>query len=192
MKGTRPRGGSGSEDAAIAAALRCDLKELAEHVMVVDLERNDLGRVATPGSVQVDPLFEIETTPYCHQLVSRVHARLRPDVGTGDLLAATFPCGSVTGAPKIAAMRIAADIERSPRGAYCGTLVVAMPGELDSAVLIRTAEASGKRLLWGTGCGITHDSIPQAEWLESRLKASPILGDAAGCSDGEEPALAPW
>jgi len=124
-----------------------------------------------------------------------VHGELRADARFGELLEAAFPCGSVTGAPKIAAMRIARELEPSPRGAYCGALLVAMPGELDSSVLIRTleylparnglaADGSGtsmelRRARWGTGCGITIESNPAAEWLESVLKASPVAGDGA-------------
>lgn len=177
IKGTRPRGSTAEKDAALAAELLGDEKERAEHVMVVDLERNDLGRVAEPGSVVVDPLYEVVPTPYCHQLVSTVHARLRDDATVGDLLEATFPCGSVTGAPKLAAIRIAAEFERSPRGAYCGALFVAIPGEIDSSVLIRTLEFAQDgpgQARWGAGCGITIDSDDDAEWDELELKASPV------------------
>ncbi len=148
--------------------------------MVVDLERNDLGRVCEPGSVTVEPLFEVVETPYCHQMVSRVAGVLRSDAGIADLLESAFPCGSVTGAPKISAIGIAAQLERSPRAAYCGTLAVAMQGEMDSSVLIRTAELTHGALRWGTGCGITYDSDPGAEWLESVLKASPLRRCGAG------------
>jgi anthranilate/para-aminobenzoate synthase component I len=177
IKGTRPRGSTAEKDAALAAGLLGDEKERAEHVMVVDLERNDLGRIAVPGSVVVDPLYEVVPTPYCHQLVSTVRARLRDDASIEDLLEATFPCGSVTGAPKLAAMRIARELERSPRGAYCGALFVAVPGEMDSSVLIRTLEfeQDGPGVArWGSGCGITIDSDDDAEWDELELKASPV------------------
>ncbi len=182
IKGTRPRGATPDADAAMASELLSDPKERAEHVMVVDLERNDLGRVCETGTVTVDPLYEVVATPYCHQLVSRVRGVLRPGMTFAELLEAAFPCGSVTGAPKVAAMRIAAELEASPRGAYCGSLMVAVPGELDSSVLIRTLEyrggaRAGSGVAWGAGCGITHDSLPAAEWLESLLKASPALGD---------------
>lgn len=177
IKGTRPRGATPKDDAASAAELVADPKERAEHVMVVDLERNDLGRVCQPGSVVVDPLYEVVPTPYCHQLVSTVKGLMRPDASIADLLEATFPCGSVTGAPKLAAISIAAGLEGIPRGPYCGSLLVALPGEIDSSVLIRTLETRGERVRWGTGCGITHQSDAAAEWLESLLKASPALGD---------------
>ncbi|MDO9556540.1 MAG: anthranilate synthase component I family protein [Coriobacteriia bacterium] len=179
IKGTRPRHADAAQDAAAVDELLACEKERAEHVMVVDMERNDLGRVSVPGSVRVEPLLEVFQTPYCHQMVSRVRSLLRTDVGIHDLLAATFPCGSVTGAPKIAAMRIIESLEVSLRGAYTGALAVAIPGRLDSAVLIRTLEyASDGSAAWGTGGGITIDSDPQEEWAEARLKVSPVLGEA--------------
>jgi anthranilate/para-aminobenzoate synthase component I len=175
IKGTRPRGASPREDAELALQLADDPKERAEHVMIVDLERNDLGRVSVPGSVRVDPILEVFATPYCHQLVSRVHSTLRADATLADLVESIFPCGSVTGAPKRAAMRIIGELEASPRCAYTGSLMVAVPGRMDSSVLIRTLEYEGADTArWGTGCGITIDSDPAAEWCESLLKASPV------------------
>ena len=176
IKGTRPRA-PGVADAALARELVASEKERAEHVMIVDLERNDLGRVCLPGSVTADPLFGVVATPYCHQMVSIVSGRLCADATLGGLLEATFPCGSVTGAPKIAAMRAIAALEASPRGAYTGSLVIAIPGALDSSVLIRTAEYADGVVRWGTGGGITADSDPAEEWLETVLKASPFVGD---------------
>ncbi len=181
IKGTRPRGDCEAADAALAEELSADAKELAEHVMVVDLERNDIGVVCSTGTVHVDPLYEVVGAPYCHQLVSTVRGTLRHGVTFAELLAATFPCGSVTGAPKRAAMRIIGELEESPRGAYCGALLVAIPGELDSSVLIRTLEGDSAEegcARWGAGCGITHDSDAAAEYLELLLKASPVTGDA--------------
>lgn len=176
IKGTAPRDSDPGKDAALAAALAASEKERAEHIMIVDLERNDLGRVCDPGSIKVDPLFGVFPTAYCHQMVSVVRGRLRADAGVSDLLEATFPCGSVTGAPKRAAMRIIGELEASSRGAYTGALVVAMPGRLDSSVLIRTLEYRDGAVLWGTGCGITIDSDPAAEWRESELKTWPVRG----------------
>ncbi|MCL5887759.1 MAG: anthranilate synthase component I family protein [Actinobacteria bacterium] len=176
IKGTRPRGADPVTDARLAAELAASAKERAEHLMIVDLERNDLGRVCETGSVIVEPLFEVFATPYCHQLVSGVRGRLRPDATIAELLEAAFPCGSVTGAPKIAAMRLIRELEVTPRGAYTGALVVAMPGRMDSSVLIRTLELDGTTARWGTGGGITIDSDPEAEWLEALLKARPVLG----------------
>ena len=161
IKGTRPRGASSKSDAASARELLGDAKERAEHIMVVDLERNDLGRVCVPGTVHVDPLYEVVPTPYCHQLVSTVRGELRSDVGFGEVLQATFPCGSVTGAPKMAAMRIISELECSARDAYCGALLVAMPGEMDSSVLIRTLEyAPDERVM------ITHSQIQYCNTMD--------------------------
>ncbi len=176
IKGTRPRA-EGDADNVMAAELATSEKERAEHVMIVDLERNDLGRVCRPGTVTAGPLFEVVATPYCHQMVSSVSGFLREDASLADLLEAVFPCGSVTGAPKIAAMRTIAALEASPRGHYTGSLVVAVPGEVDSSVLIRTAEYTDGVVRWGAGGGITVDSDAAEEWLETALKASPFLGD---------------
>lgn len=177
IKGTRPRSGDPGEDRRLADELRADEKERAEHVMIVDMERNDLGRVCAPGTVTVDPLMEVFSTPYCHQMVSKVRGELAPETSLARMLDAAFPCGSVTGAPKIAAMRFLQELESSPRGAYCGMLAVAMPGRVDSSVLIRTLEYAGGSVRWGTGGGITFDSNPESEWRESVLKTWPALGD---------------
>lgn len=176
IKGTRPRA-RGTADRAMIGDLRTSEKERAEHVMIVDLVRNDLGRVCRPGSVTVNPLFEVVTTLYCHQMVSSVSGCLQQSASLSAILESTFPCGSVTGAPKIAAMRIIDELEESPRAAYTGALVVAIPGEVDSSILIRTAEYSEGLARWGTGGGITADSDAAEEWLETELKASPFLGD---------------
>jgi anthranilate/para-aminobenzoate synthase component I len=176
IKGTRPRGRWATEDTAFVAELAASVKERAEHVMIVDLERNDLGRVSEWDSVRVAPLTEIVPTPYCHQMVSTVRGTLREDVKLADVLRATFPCGSVTGAPKISAMDHISRLESSPRGAYCGALLVATQDHLDSSVLIRTAELDGDRIAYGTGGGITYDSDPKAEWEETLVKARPFLG----------------
>lgn len=181
VKGTRPRGPTTEGDLLFAEELAASEKERAEHVMVVDMERNDLGRVCETGSVHVAPLMEVQATPYCHQMVSVVRGRLERKATFAHLLAAAFPCGSVTGAPKPAAMRAIARLEGAPRGAYTGSLLVAAPGRVDSSVLIRTAVADdGGGLSWGTGCGVTIDSDPAEEWLESELKASPLMGRRAG------------
>ncbi len=178
VKGTRPRGETPDEDAAFVADLLGSQKERAEHVMIVDLERNDLGRVCEAGSIRVDPLFSIQTTPYCHQAVSSVCGLMNAEASIGDLLEATFPCGSITGAPKIAAVRLAEHLEDTPRGAYTGALLVAVPGRLDSSVLIRTLEVDGDHVAYGTGCGITVESDAAEEWRESVLKTEPLLGAA--------------
>lgn len=178
IKGTRPRGRTEEDDAALRDELVASAKESAEHVMIVDMERNDLGRVAVPGSVTVDPLKEVIPTPYCHQMVSTVSGKLHEDATIAQAIRATFPCGSVTGAPKIAAMNHINALEHSPRGSYTGSLFVALNGVLDSSVLIRTAEMSRGSIRYGVGAGITFDSDPHEEYVETVIKAVPITGDS--------------
>ena len=148
-------------------------KDRAENVMIADLLRNDLGRVAVTGSVQAGPLFEAERLRTVWQLTSTVSARLAPGVDLADLFRATFPCGSVTGAPKVAAMRLVADLEHSPRGAYCGAVgAIAPGGDACFNVGIRTADVDLETGVarYGTGGGITWDSDPAAEWDEALAK----------------------
>ena len=165
MKGTAPRHRA-------AESLRDSAKDRAENLMIVDLLRNDLGRVAANGSVRVDSLFEIEDYPTLWQMVSEISADVG-NVGLGDILRAMFPCGSITGAPKIRAMQIAAELERQPRGLYTGALGWLAPnGDFRLNVAIRTLElaADGRGRL-GIGSGIVADSTPEAEWQECQLKA---------------------
>jgi para-aminobenzoate synthetase/4-amino-4-deoxychorismate lyase len=173
MKGTARRGRFPEEDEAVRLRLLSSEKDRAENVMIADLLRNDLGRVAATGSVHAGPLLEVQRLRTVWQLTSTVSARLRPDADLADLFRATFPCGSVTGAPKVAAMRLAATLERSPRGAYCGAVgAIAPGGDACFNVGIRTAEvdlASGVAR-YGTGGGITWDSDPAAEWDEALAK----------------------
>jgi para-aminobenzoate synthetase/4-amino-4-deoxychorismate lyase len=178
MKGTAGRGATPAADAAIAAALRASAKERAENIMIVDLLRNDLARVATTGGVRVTSLCQVERFETVHQLTSRVEARLRPEVGLVDVFRALFPCGSVTGAPKPRTMEIIRELEDGPRGVYCGAVgLVAPPSARFQArfsVPIRTAvidRATG-RAEYGTGGGITWGSRPAAEYAELRAKAA--------------------
>ncbi len=175
MKGTARRGRFEEEDAAAAAALASSQKERAENVMIADLLRNDLGRVARVGTVQVARLLEVERYRTVLQLTSTIEARIRPGIGVVGLLAATFPCGSVTGAPKAMATRVIAEEERSPRGAYCGAIgVVAPGGDAAFAVAIRTVEldlAAGEAVA-GVGGGITWGSSPGAEYDEALAKGA--------------------
>jgi aminodeoxychorismate synthase component I len=192
IKGTRPRGGDAARDGALGAELRRDPKERAEHVMIVDLERNDLGRVCVPGSVRVDGLFGLESHPTVHHLVSRVAGTLRDDVDLGALLAAVFPGGSITGAPKLRAMEIIAELEDRPRGVYTGALgLIAPTGDLELALPIRTAVVSRGHVRWHAGGGIVADSDPERELAEAWLKTQAIrlaLGEQPGrereCSSG--------
>ena len=146
--------------------------------MIVDLVRNDLGRVAVTGSVEVPDLLAVEEHPGLVHLVSRVRARLAPDAGWAELLAAAAPAGSVTGAPKSSALRLIRELEPVPRGVYCGAVgwVDADNAQGELAVAIRTFEWSEGRLLLGTGAGITWGSDPRREWEETELKVSRLIG----------------
>ena len=172
IKGTRPRGEPGAPDQALRDALRASAKDRAEHVMIVDLERNDLGRVCEIGSVSVADLLRVVALPTVFHLVSTVRGRLRPDVGLEALLHATFPGGSITGAPKRRAMEIIDELEPLPRGLYTGaTGWLGAHGDLDLAVAIRTATVSDGQLVLSVGGGIVIDSDPAAEWEETEVKA---------------------
>jgi para-aminobenzoate synthetase component 1 len=181
IKGTRPRGAGPAEDARLAAELAADPKELAENVMIVDLLRNDLGRVARLGSVRPAGLFEVETFPHLHHLVSNVEAELAPGNGLPELFAATFPPGSVTGAPKLAALERIAALEPVPRGVSKGTVGwVASTGDPATlrarfGVAIRTVELREDRAWFCAGAGIVADSRPAAEHAEVELKAASLL-----------------
>jgi len=178
MKGTAPRGASPAEDAAAAEALAHCPKNRAENVMIVDLLRSDLGRVARPGSVRVPRLFHVERYPSVLQMTSDVCATLREDVGLGDVLQALFPCGSVTGAPKVRTMQIIRELEPHPRGVYCGAIGLLEPGGAHGqgratfSVPIRTVvldRATGKAS-FGVGGGITHGSAARDEYQECLTK----------------------
>ena len=187
IKGTRPRRADPLQDAAEAEALLASAKDRAENLMIVDLMRNDLSRVCLPGSVEVDRLFAIESLPTVHHLVSTVTGRMSPGVGPAEVLAATFPPGSITGAPKHQAMKVIAELE-PPRGAWCGSLfVLDGAGDLTASVLIRTASFERRDGVWSfralAGAGIVADSDPEAERIETEVKISALrtaLTGAAG------------
>jgi para-aminobenzoate synthetase component 1 len=173
IKGTRPRGRDRAEERELACELLASGKDRAENVMIVDVLRNDLGRVAVPGSVRVPRLCRLERTAAVQHLVSRVEARLRPGVDPFDLLRAAFPGGSITGAPKIRAMELLAHLEPVARGPYTGTLGWMGPdGAMATSILIRTLVADGRRLSLHVGGGITWRSDPAEEWAETVAKAS--------------------
>jgi para-aminobenzoate synthetase component 1 len=173
IKGTRARGRTPSDDAAARAALVASGKDRAEHVMIVDLERNDLGRVSETGSVVVEGVARVLALPTVHHLVSTVRGRLRPGVGLAELLGATLPGGSITGAPKRRAMQIIDELEPVARGPYTGaTGWLGAAGDLDLAVAIRTALVSGGRVSLSVGGGIVADSSPEDEWAETEVKAA--------------------
>ena len=176
IKGTRPRGATPADDAAILAELLANPKDRAENVMIVDLLRNDLGRVAATGSVRVPVVCEPESFPFVHHLVSEVTARLAPGRTAWDLLRAALPGGSVTGAPKIRAMELIADLEPTARGPYCGSLGwVGFDGAADTNILIRTFTAAGGYLQFPVGGGVVADSDPAREYAETLHKAAGLL-----------------
>jgi para-aminobenzoate synthetase/4-amino-4-deoxychorismate lyase len=172
MKGTTARAPQAEADARQAAAMVASEKERAENLMIVDLIRNDLGRIAETGSVAVSDLFAVETYPTLHTMVSTVTAKKRPGAGPADIIAALFPCGSVTGAPKIRAMEILRELEASPRGAYCGAIGHFAPdGSARFNVAIRTLTITGHRGELGIGGGVVQDSDAAGEYAECLLKA---------------------
>jgi para-aminobenzoate synthetase component 1 len=176
IKGTRPRGATPEEDERQRQALLLSAKDRAENVMIVDLLRNDLGRVCAYGSVHVAALCRLETYPTVHHLVSEVRARLRPGLGPVDLLRAAFPGGSVTGAPKIRAMEIIAELEPTARGPYCGSLgYLGFDGSMDTSILIRTFTIGKGWMQFPVGGGIVADSTPEGEYLETLHKAEGML-----------------
>ncbi|MFT9067027.1 MAG: anthranilate synthase component I family protein [Acetobacter syzygii] len=181
IKGTAPRGQTPTEDQHLAHRLAADDKERAENLMIVDLMRHDIGQVAQVGSVQVPQLWVVERFAHVHHLVSEVQGRLLPGRDVFDLLLATLPPGSVTGAPKHRAMAIIDELENTPRGAYCGTVFcIGVDGRMDSSVIIRSFVAQGGQLRIGTGGGITILSDPQKEYEEMRLKLAPFAAFAEG------------
>ena len=177
IKGTRPRSSDPDEDAAAAAALLASEKDRAENVMIVDLLRNDLSKVCEPGSVRVPALCELESYASVHHLVSEVRGVLREGTDAWDLLAAAFPGGSITGAPKVRAMEIIHELEPFARGPYCGSMFrVGFDGAMDSSILIRTVQPhpAGFALVW-VGGGVTAKSDPAAEYEETLHKAAATL-----------------
>lgn len=175
MKGTRPRGRWPEEDRRLADELAASPKDRAENLMIVDLLRNDLGRICVPGGVHVPALWEVERYRTVWQMTSSVTGRLRDDVGLVELFRALFPCGSVTGAPKISTMEVIAGLERSPRDVYCGAIGWIRPGgDCMFSVPIRTAwiDREAGRVTYGTGGGVVWDSTPQAEYDELVAKAA--------------------
>jgi para-aminobenzoate synthetase component 1 len=176
IKGTRPRGSTNEQDLALARELAASEKDRAENVMIVDLLRNDLGKVCRTGSVTVPQLFALESHPTVHHLVSTVTGVLRDDADGFDLLRAAFPGGSVTGAPKIRAMQIIAELERAPRGVYCGAIgYVSTTGAMDFNIPIRTIVLRDENATFHAGAGIVWDSEPTAEYQETLAKARTMI-----------------
>ena len=172
IKGTIARGTDPAEDRRRAVALQTSVKDRAENLMIVDLLRNDIGRVCEIGSVHVPDLWAVEQHPTVYHLVSTVRGRLREELTPLDLLRACFPGGSVTGAPKIRAMEIIAELEPTARGAYCGAIgYVGWNGQMDTHITIRTFLARQGRVTWQAGGGIVADSTPEGEYTETLAKA---------------------
>ena len=186
IAGTRERGSTEAEDSMLTAEMRSDEKEVAEHMMLVDLGRNDLGRVAQYGSVQVEELMSVERYSKVQHLVSRLHARLRDGCDRFDALAACFPAGTVTGAPKVKAMEIIRQLEPDDRGLYAGAILYAdYADNLDSCIAIRTIVIRGAEASVQAGAGIVADSVPEREYDETVHKAQALLRAIEVAEHGE-------
>jgi anthranilate synthase component 1 len=176
IAGTRPRSSDRDRDRALSEELISNLKERAEHIMLIDLERNDLGRVCRPGSVEVSELMVVETYAHVHHIVSNVRGVLRDDAGPVDAMKAVFPGGTITGCPKVRCMEIIAELEGRGRGFYTGSMgYLGRNGNLDLNILIRSMLLSGRRFRFSTGAGIVADSEPQRELEETGDKARGML-----------------
>jgi para-aminobenzoate synthetase component 1 len=185
IKGTRPRGLGPMHVAMLGRVLSESDKDRAENVMIVDLLRNDLSRVCRPGSVRVPELFSLEHHPTVHHLVSTVVGELEPGRDVVDLVRATFPGGSITGAPKVRAMEIIAELEPTRRGVYCGSLgYFSVTGEMDTSIAIRTCVTQGGRVYFQAGGGIVADSDPELEYRETLDKARGIIRALANAGSG--------
>ena len=176
IAGTRPRGATPQADAALLRSLLGNEKERAEHVMLIDLGRNDLGRVCAGGSVRVDEYMSVETYAHVHHIVSNVSGRLRSEVSPIDVIRALFPGGTITGCPKVRCMEIIAQLEGVGRGAYTGSIgYLNRDGSCDLNILIRTITARNGEFKFRAGAGIVADSIPEQELAETRAKAEGML-----------------
>ncbi len=187
LAGTRPRGTSEAEDIRLEQELRSDEKERAEHIMLVDLGRNDIGRVSQPGTVEVSDLMEVERYSHVMHLVTHVQGKLRPAMNAFDALRACFPAGTVSGAPKIRAMEIIAELEPEKRGPYAGAVgYFSFSGNMDMAIAIRTMVVKDGVAYVQAGCGVVYDSVPEREYEETMNKATALL---KAISQAESPEL---
>jgi anthranilate synthase component 1 len=176
LAGTRPRGKSPAEDTALEQELRSDEKERAEHIMLVDLGRNDIGRVSEPGTVRVSDLMEVERYSHVMHLVTHVQGKLRRDMTAVDALRACFPAGTVAGAPKVRAMEIIAELETEKRGPYAGAVgYFSFSSNMDMAIAIRTMVMTEGVAYTQAGCGVVYDSVPEREYEETMNKARALL-----------------
>jgi anthranilate synthase component 1 len=185
IAGTRPRGGTPEQDAVLAAELMADPKERAEHLMLIDLARNDIGRIAVTGSVRVTEQMVIERYSHVQHLVSHVEGELKPGMSNLDVLRATFPAGTLSGAPKVRAMEIIDELEPVKRGIYGGAVgYLSFAGDMDLAIAIRTGVIKDNMLYVSAAAGIVADSVPEAEWRETEAKARAVLRAAETVEDG--------
>jgi anthranilate synthase component 1 len=185
IAGTRPRGKTPQQDAELAQELLADPKELAEHLMLIDLGRNDIGRVAQNGTVKLTDKMVIERYSHVMHIVSNVEAKLKEGLSAMDVLKATFPAGTVSGAAKVRAMEIIDELEPSKRGIYAGAVgYLGFNGDMDVAIALRTAVVKDKTLYVQAGAGIVADSVPDSEWLETQNKARAVLRAAEMVLDG--------
>ncbi len=185
LAGTRPRGATPEQDARLEAELKADEKERAEHLMLIDLARNDIGRIARIGTVKVTEAFAVERYSHVMHLVSNVEGILRPEVGQLDVLRATFPAGTLSGAPKVRAMEIIDELEPVQRGIYGGACgYVSFAGDMDVAIAIRTGIVKDQVLYVQAGAGIVADSVPELEWQETEAKARAVLRAAELVEEG--------
>jgi anthranilate synthase component 1 len=176
IAGTRPRGLTREDDQRLAAELLADPKECAEHLQLLDLGRNDTGRVAVTGSVKVTEHMQIERYSHVMHIVSNVEGKLKPDLSALDVLRASFPAGTVSGAPKVRAMEIIDELEPSKRGIYAGAVgYLGFNGDMDLAIAIRTAVVKDGMLYAQAGAGIVADSVPDSEWMETLNKARAVV-----------------
>lgn len=176
IAGTRPRDDNADADHALAEELLQHPKEQAEHIMLLDLERNDLGRICVPGSIEVDEMMTLESYQHVHHIVSNVRGRLRENITPADVIRAVFPGGTITGCPKVRCMEILAELEQTPRAAYTGSIgYINRDGSLDFNILIRTMIRDGDEITLRAGGGIVADSVAQAELAETRAKAKGLL-----------------
>jgi len=184
LAGTRPRGKDPAEDDRLDKELRSDEKERAEHIMLVDLGRNDIGRVSQPGTVEVSDLMDVERYSHVMHLVSHVQGKLQGDMTPLDALRACFPAGTVSGAPKIRAMEIIAELETEKRGPYAGAVgYLSFSGNMDMAIAIRTMVVNRGIAYTQAGCGVVYDSIPEKEYEESMNKARALLNAVSQAED---------
>jgi anthranilate synthase component I len=185
IAGTRPRGRTPAEDMALEAELLADPKERAEHLMLIDLGRNDVGHVSAPGTVEVGEQFVVERYSHVMHIVSEVTGRLKPGLSYADVLRATFPAGTVSGAPKIRALEVIRELEPIKRNVYAGSIgYIGWHGDADTAIAIRTAVIQDGKLHVQAGAGIVHDSDPEKEWEETMSKGRALFRAVAQAAQG--------